>query len=100
LYNCSLSTKVLNGLNNTIRQCKEKKGYILIIYFSLRAAMKIYRFLIYMSLDKNLGGRVGFKENFKGGGVKFFLKILQQICENLKRSQKISEKWHFLAGGG
>jgi len=32
-----------------------------------------------MILAKNLGGRVGFKENFKG--VKHFLKIYVQICE-------------------
>ncbi len=42
-----------------------------------------------MSLAKNLGERVGVKENF--------LKILLQICENPKRSQKFSEKFHFLA---
>jgi hypothetical protein len=37
-----------------------------------------------MSLVKNLG-------------FKFFLKILLQICDNPERSQKFSEKWHFLA---
>jgi hypothetical protein len=49
-----------------------------------------------MSLAKNLGGRVGVKETFLGGGgVKKFLKILLQICENLETSQTFSEKWHF-----
>jgi hypothetical protein len=48
-----------------------------------------------MSLAKNLGGRVGVKENFRG--VKKNLKILLQICENLERFQKFSEKWEFLA---
>jgi hypothetical protein len=41
----------------------------------------------YMSLAKNFGGRVEVKENF--------LKILLQICENLERSQKFSEKMTF-----
>jgi hypothetical protein len=39
-----------------------------------------------------LGGRVEIKENFRGGGVKNFLKILLQICKNLERSKKISKK--------
>jgi hypothetical protein len=30
-------------------------------------------------------------------GVKIFLKMLLQICENPERSQTFSEKWHFLA---
>jgi hypothetical protein len=42
-----------------------------------------------MSLAKNLGGRVGVKENF--------LKILLQICDNLKRSQKFSAKMAFFS---
>jgi hypothetical protein len=47
----------------------------------------------YMSLAKNRGGRVGVKENFKGGGgVKKILKILLQICDNPERSPKFSEK--------
>jgi hypothetical protein len=42
-----------------------------------------------MSLAKNLGGG-----KFSGGqvGVKKFLKILLQICENPEGSQKCSEK--------
>jgi hypothetical protein len=51
-----------------------------------------------MSRAKNLGGRVGVKENFKGGGgVKKILKILLQICDNPERSQKFSEKMAFLS---
>ena len=50
-----------------------------------------------MSLAKNLGGRVGVKNKFLRGGVENFLKILLQICENLERFQKFSEKWDFLA---
>jgi hypothetical protein len=50
-----------------------------------------------MSLAKNLGRRVGVKENFRGGGVKIFLKILLQICDNPKRSQKFSEKMAFFS---
>jgi hypothetical protein len=42
-----------------------------------------------MSPAKNLGGRVGVKE--------ICLKILLQICDNPERSQKFSEKVHFLA---
>ncbi len=49
----------------------------------------------YMILAKNLVGRVGVKETFRGGGGGWGLKILLQICENLKRSQKISEKMAF-----
>ena len=63
-----------------------------------------------MSLAKNLGGRVGVKENFRGEGSNFFDNFLH-ICENLERFQNISEKmsffsqksqnflqkWHFLA---
>jgi hypothetical protein len=52
----------------------------------------------YMSLAKNVGGRVGVKENFKGGGgVKKFSKILLQICDNPERSPKFSEKMAFFS---
>jgi hypothetical protein len=50
-----------------------------------------------MSPAKDLGGRVGVKKNFKGGGAKMLLKILQQICENLERSKKFSEKIAFFS---
>jgi hypothetical protein len=50
-----------------------------------------------MSLAKNLGGRVGVKENFLGGGVKKILKILLLICDNPERSQKFSEKMAFFS---
>jgi hypothetical protein len=63
-----------------------------------------------MSLAKNLGGRVGVKENFKGGsGVKIYWKILLQICDNPKRSQKFLKRVAFfhqkisrrkISGGG
>jgi hypothetical protein len=41
-----------------------------------------------MSLAKNLGGRVG---------VKKFLKILLQICDNHERSKKFSKKMAFFS---
>jgi hypothetical protein len=49
-----------------------------------------------MSLAKNLWGRVEVKENFKGGRGQKNLKILLQLCDNPKRSQKFSEKRAFL----
>jgi len=49
-----------------------------------------------MSLVKNLGGRVGVKENFKSEGSNFFDKFLH-ICENLERFQNISEKMSFFS---
>ena len=52
--------------------------------------------LPYMSLVKNLGGRVGVKENFKSEGSNFFDKFLH-ICENLERFQNISEKMSFFS---
>ena len=49
-----------------------------------------------MSLAKNLGGRVGVKENFwVGEGSLFFSKISPQICENLESAQNFSPKGHF-----
>jgi Na+/phosphate symporter len=50
-----------------------------------------------MRLAKNLGGKVGVKENFFfwGGGFKICLKILLQICNNHERSQKFFEKMSF-----
>jgi hypothetical protein len=42
--------------------------------------------MIYMSLAKNIGGKVGVKENFKGGRGQKILKILLQICKNFERS--------------
>jgi hypothetical protein len=42
-----------------------------------------------MNLAKNLGGRVGVKENFRRGKGQKNLKILLQICENPESSPKI-----------
>ncbi len=51
----------------------------------------------HISLAKNFGGRVGVKENFKGGRGQKNLKILPQICDNPERSRKFSKKGHFIA---
>jgi hypothetical protein len=54
--------------------------------------------LAYMSLAKNLWGRVGVRENFYGGGgVEFFWKILLHICDNPERSQTFPEKMAFFS---
>jgi hypothetical protein len=50
-----------------------------------------------VNLAKNLGGGLWLRNIFRGGKVKFFLKILLQVCENLERSQIFSGKYHFLA---
>jgi hypothetical protein len=48
-----------------------------------------------MSPAKNLGGGgEGSKENFGGGGKKFY-EILQQICENLEGWSKKFQKMPF-----
>jgi len=44
-----------------------------------------------------LGGGKGLRKIFRGGGVKKFLKILLQICDNPERSQKFSEKMAFFS---
>ncbi len=48
-----------------------------------------------MSLAKNHGGLRKILRG--GGGVKKFLKILLQICDNPKRSPKFSEKMAFFS---
>jgi hypothetical protein len=50
-----------------------------------------------MSLAKNLGGEGRGLGNFLGGWRgQTFLKSFLQICDRPERSQKISEKLHFL----
>ncbi len=51
----------------------------------MRVTQTFFNLPTYMSLAKNLGGRVGFEEIFRAGGAKIVLKMLLQICENLER---------------